>query len=105
MRVEVLFFDGCPSHERLRPRLRALLSDAGVEAEVLERRIESEQDAAAERFLGSPTVRIAGADIDPGAERRTDFGLKCRLYRTAAGLGGVPPEEWIMAAIERAKGG
>ena len=51
------------------------------------------------RFLGSPTVRIAGQDVEPDAEARTDFVLSCRLYRTEAGLGGQPEERWVRAAL------
>ena len=51
------------------------------------------------RFLGSPTVRIAGQDVEPGAAARTDFALSCRLYRTDAGLQGQPDERWVRAAL------
>jgi hypothetical protein len=44
--------------------------------------------AEEERFLGSPSVRVEGVDIEPGAGERTDFGLKCRLYRTSEGQSG-----------------
>ena len=33
--------------------------------------------------------------------RRIDFGLKCRLYRSDEGQSGVPPDEWIRAALRR----
>jgi hypothetical protein len=59
-------------------------------------------DAAAakrERFLGSPTLRIDGRDVEPGAERRTDFGLKCRLYRSDNGLAGFPQDDWVLDAL------
>ena len=97
MRVELLYFDGCPNHEALLPRLRRLVADDELEL----RRIETAEQAERERFLGSPTVRVNGEDIDPGADSRRDFGLKCRLYRTDKGLTGVPPEEWIRGALTR----
>ncbi len=104
MKVELLYFDGCPSYGRLLPRLRELVAaaDPGVEVEL--RRIETSSEAEAERFLGSPTVRVDGLDIDPGAARRRDFGIKCRLYETADGLGPLPPERLITAALDRAAG-
>jgi hypothetical protein len=34
VRVEVLYFDGCPSHEALLPRLRGLIAEAGVAVEI-----------------------------------------------------------------------
>jgi len=103
MNVELLYFDGCPSYEKLLPRLRSLLDDAGERDALTLRRVESENAAVAERFLGSPTVRINGRDVDPGAADRDDFGLKCRLYRTDAGLEHMPPDRWIRAALERAR--
>lgn len=99
MKVEVLFFDGCPSHERLLPRLTQLIDERGVDVDLVLRRVESLERAEAERFLGSPTVRVNGRDVEPGAEQRDDFGLKCRLYPTENGASGVPPEEWITLAL------
>jgi hypothetical protein len=97
--VELLYFDGCPSYEALLPHVRRLLDEAGVTGDVELRRIASAEAAERERFLGSPTLRIDGRDVDPAAERRTDFGLKCRLYATEDGLRGTPPDVWIRDAL------
>lgn len=102
MKVERLYFDGCPSYEELLPELRKLLAAEGIAAEVELRRLETIEDTEREGFLGSPTVRIDGADVEIGAAGREDFGLKCRLYRGPAGLGRVPPQEWIRAALRSA---
>ena len=40
-------------------------------------------------------------DVEPGADGRRDFGLKCRLYRTPSGLSPVPLDNWILDALER----
>ncbi len=105
MKVEVLYFEGCPSHEALLPRLRTVLAETGTASEVETRRIESPEAAEAERFLGSPTVRVDGADVEPGTERREDFGLKCRLFRTRERTSPVSPDKWIRSALERAAAG
>ncbi len=99
MRVEVLYFDGCPHYESLLPKLRELVAEQDPNLEIELRRVESIDDAERERFLGSPTVRIDGRDVDPGASDRHDFGLKCRLYRSDAGISGLPPDEWIRTAL------
>ena len=101
MTVELLYFDGCPSYEALLPRLRGLLKDLGVETAIELRRVETPEAAEAERFLGSPTVRIDGRDIEPGVNRRTDFGLKCRIYRGPVSASPLPPEKWIADALGR----
>ena len=100
MRIELLYFDGCQSYERFLPRLPELVTDAGLADDVELRRVESPEAAVAERFLGSPTVRVDGVDVEPGAEERSDFGLKCRLYSTSEGLRGTPPEEWVVQALD-----
>ncbi len=100
MRIELLYFDGCPNHEALLPRLRELLAQSGVPAEIDLRRIADEGAAQRDRFLGSPTVRVDGHDVEPDAELRTDYGIKCRLYRTASGLSGQPPQECLQAALD-----
>ena len=67
-----------------------LLAQAGVEVTVEQRRVESDVAAQSERFLGSPTLRVDGVDVDPGAARRTDYGLEVPLYPTDEGLRGAP---------------
>jgi hypothetical protein len=104
VRIEVLYFDGCPNHEALLSRLRELLAHTGVSTEIDLRRITDDEAAQREHFLGSPTVRVNGRDVEPDAERRTDFGLKCRLYRNATGLSCQPEEEWLRAALHRTAG-
>jgi hypothetical protein len=105
VRIELLYFDGCPSHKRLRPRLERLLRQAGVSEAIELRRVDSPEAAEAERFLGSPTLRVNGQDVEPGASERSDYGLKCRLYRSDGEVGGLPPDAWIEAALARAKRG
>jgi len=105
VRIELLYFEGCPSYEALLPRLRALLRREGVDEEVEPRLVETTEAADRERFLGSPTVRVDGIDIDPGAAERDDFGLNCRIYRSAEGASGVPPEHWITDAVGRGQAG
>jgi hypothetical protein len=97
--VELLYFDGCPGIDRVLPVVARLAETAG--ARVVQRRVETHQEAEAERFLGSPTVRVDGVDVEPGAERG-DYGLKCRLYQTAAGLTGTPEEDWVRNALQHA---
>jgi thioredoxin family protein len=103
MGVEVLCSDGCPNSEALVAHLRELLASNGAATDVEVRRVDDVETAEHERFLGSPTVRINGEDVDPGAAGRTDFGLTCRLYRTPDGVSGTPADAWVLAALERAR--
>ena len=103
MKVELLYFEGCPSYKELLPTLREILADEGIKHVVELRRVETPEEAEREHFLGSPTVRIDGEDVDPSAKERDDFGIECRLYRIDDGLVRTPPEGWIRSAIGRAR--
>ena len=102
MKIEILYFAGCPGYERVLPLLQAVLAETGVEGDVELQPVETLEDAERRRFLGSPTVRVDGEDVEPGAAERTDFGLKCRLYRSGASTSGQPGEDLIRAALDRA---
>ena len=97
MKLEVLYFDGCPSHGQLMPTLREL-ADAH-DAELVQSRVETTEHAHAARFLGSPSVRVNGRDVEPGTHTRFDYGIKCRLYRSPSGQSGLVPMEWIEQAL------
>jgi hypothetical protein len=101
-RVEILYFNGCPNHEPARALVERLASQLRLEPEI--RLVEvADPDAALElRFLGSPTVRVDGRDVEPGAEARRDFSLSCRIYRSERGVAEQPEERWIRKALSEA---
>ena len=82
-------------------RLSELLEGDGLPPRVHLRNIPDGPTAVHERFLGSPTVRVDGRDIEPGASQRTDYGLKCRLYATRGGIRTTPLDQWILDALSR----
>ena len=79
VRVDFLYWEGCPSHEEALERLRTVLREERVAAAIAVTRVETEEDARALRFPGSPTIRIDGQDIQP-PEHAADGRLTCRLY-------------------------
>lgn len=102
-RVELLYFDGCPNYERTREVVERIAAELGL-TPAFELVNVSDPDAAiTRRFLGSPTVRIDGRDVEPGAHERREFVLACRVYQTDKGTAGQPDEELIRAALERAR--
>jgi hypothetical protein len=101
--VELLYLDGCPNHEPLQARVRELLVANRVHATVEAVPVGTDEEARRRRFLGSPTLRVDGSDVEPGADQRTDFGIKCRLFVTSEGVTGVPADAWVRAALERGR--
>jgi alkanesulfonate monooxygenase SsuD/methylene tetrahydromethanopterin reductase-like flavin-dependent oxidoreductase (luciferase family) len=102
MPVELLFWAGCPSHPQALAQLREALAEAGGDPEaIVVREVHDEAQAAAERFIGSPTIRIDGRDVvDPGDEPP---GLNCRVYRLRDGrYSPTPDPEDLRAALRPA---
>ncbi len=97
MKIELLYFAGCPHHRPTRELIDATLSELGIDSEIEEIDVEDEAQAARLRFLGSPSIRVNGSDIEPGAESRTHYALSCRLY----GGSGIPPRELLLASLSR----
>lgn len=83
-RVELLWWSGCPSWERALARLRAEVADLGLDPSLIEaRQVETGEGAERERFVGSPTIRVEGRDVQPPGSQPA--GLSCRIYRLRDG--------------------
>ena len=97
-RVELLYWDGCPSHPQALADLRAAMAETGLDPDsVLVREVDTDQGARHERFVGSPTIRIDGADIDPPPEAEP-AGLTCRVYRLRDGRFSPVPDPAVLRA-------
>lgn len=96
--IEILFFAGCPNHEPTVELAREVLRELGLDAEIREIPVETAEQAEKYRFVGSPSVRVNGKDIERDAQQRTDFGLSCRMYEG----GGVPPKDLLVQALREA---
>jgi hypothetical protein len=102
-RVEILHFDGCPHYERTHELVERIAAELEMASSIELVNVSDPDAATAHRFLGSPTVRVDGRDVEPGADERREFGLACRMYETDEGTAGQPNEEWIRAALERVR--
>lgn len=84
MNVELLFWKGCPSYPKALADLRAAMADMGLDsAHIVVREVRTDAGAERERFVGSPTIRIDGLDIQPTDD--APFGLTCRVYHRRDG--------------------
>jgi len=102
MQVELLWFAGCPSYLRAQALLAQVLREEGVDAPIEMIQVHDDAEAIALKFLGSPTIRLNGRDpfAEPGQDQ---FAMQCRVYRTPAGLKGVPTLEMLRAAVRAQK--
>ena len=101
-RVELLWWDGCPSSDAAHELVRQAMAEAGLDPASL-RSIEIDTDELAQRegFAGSPTVRVDGHDIQPPAEPEPP-GLTCRVYHLRDGrVSPLPDPEDIKEALAK----
>lgn len=102
MHVTVLFYEECPSHEPALERLREVLDEEGIDAEVEVTEVESEEQAQELHFAGSPTILLNGRDIDPPPPD-APYALTCRAYRLEDGrISPLPSRSMIRKAISAA---
>jgi hypothetical protein len=99
LKIEFLFWDGCPSWPEARALLDTVLADRGVHADVEVREVTSDAEAEELRFPGSPTIRVDGRDVDPeGALGRAM--LACRIYHDPEGrVSPIPTRDQLEAAL------
>jgi hypothetical protein len=99
-RVEVLVTPDCPHRDAAIALAQRVCEQLGSHAEI--RVVQVPDQAAAEqaRFLGSPSIRVDGRDIEPGAERNVELVHGCRLYQGAYSLQALPEEDWLRQALD-----
>lgn len=101
MKIDVLYFEGCPNHKPTVRRVRDVLDRLEVKAVLNEVEVTQDDDPATLKFVGSPTVLIDGMDIDPVQRQGVAYGFGCRTF----GGEGVPPRQMIERAVQASSGG
>ena len=102
--VEVLITPDCPHRDAAIALTRRVCDQLGGHAEA--RVIEVPDQPAAERlrFPGSPTIRVDGRDIEPGAEWNVEVVYGCRLYQGPHSFHGLPEAALLRRALQDAQG-
>lgn len=99
MKVEVLYLEGCPNHVPTAALVREALTEERVQAEVQEIEVRTREQAETLGFLGSPSVRVNGLDIEVAARGSKSFGLGCRTYVVGGRRSGTPSGATVREAI------
>jgi hypothetical protein len=101
--VEVLAFPGCPNRDAAIALAERVCAELAGNAEIQVRDICDQQAAEQARSLGSPTIRVDGRDVEPGAEQCVEYLHTCRLYQGEHSLRGLPEEAWLRQALHAAQ--
>jgi hypothetical protein len=104
MRVELLWWEGCPSYPVALEELKAILGEEGLDPDSVQmREVETDEQAQRERFPGSPTIRIDGEDVVPPGDAAPS-SLTCRIYRLRDGRSSPTPDPVdVRDLVRRAK--
>ncbi|MGB7539509.1 MAG: hypothetical protein WBM17_13300 [Anaerolineales bacterium] len=88
MKIDLLYFHGCPSWQDALENLKAALAAEGLEADIHLVKLVNDEDATRLKFLGSPSFQVNGVDL--WQEERKRYYLCCRVYSTPQGMKGAP---------------
>ncbi len=100
-RIDFLYWEECPSHPEALKRLREVLAELGMDAPIRMTEVLTDEEAARQRFPGSPTIRVNGQDVDPAGASLMGTALTCRIYRLEDGrVSPVPSKEMIRRALK-----
>src|SRR5687767_3301890 len=77
MKIEILYFDSCPSYKDAIANVKAVLKEKNLQADFRLIKVEDQEKAEKVGFQGSPSIRINGKDVEGKDE---GFSFSCRLY-------------------------
>ena len=97
--VEILARKDCQCRGMARIVVERVIDELDVSADVKVVEITNQAQAKKRGFLGSPSVRVNGLDVEPGTNGSREVTLGDRVYRSERGLQGWPDSRWIRAAL------
>jgi hypothetical protein len=99
VKIDLLYFDGCPSWQAGLEKLRSALQALGLETSMELIQVMDNDDAARRKFLGPPSFCVNGVAL--WEEKRDTYSLSCRVYATPEGIKGSPTVSMLQEAIRR----
>jgi len=121
MKIEILYILDCPWCVKTKELVRKSLEELETKADIEEILIDSDEKARKYNFIGSPTIRINGKDIQENVTKgkcspceelsestkeTTEFVKQeckcgCRIYLYKGKQYPYPPKEMIKEAIKK----
>ncbi len=101
MKTELLYFDDCPSYTQALENLKRALQLERLPDEVEMIEVADPADAQTKRFIGSPSIRIDGIDVEGPDAESGGYAYGCRVYTGEDGTAGWPSVDRIRQALQR----
>ncbi|MDZ7728400.1 MAG: hypothetical protein U5Q44_09545 [Dehalococcoidia bacterium] len=110
MKIQVLYSRQTGRSEQAEEQLKQALEATSVDADVEYIEVDGMEDARDKRFLGTPSIRVAGVDVEYGEREPDEYQQGMRYYNSPEGWKPFPHARLIANAIleaaerEKAKG-
>jgi hypothetical protein len=103
MKIELYYFKDCPSFETAAANLKEALRAEGQPEDILMVEVTSEEEVQRRHFIGSPTIRIDGVDLEGPQAEAKGYAFGCRIYWDQGHTTGWPSVEQIRRALQAAR--
>jgi len=101
MNIEILYTPKLTNPEPIVELVNDVLFETSIIANVRQVEVNSEEEAVNVAFLGSPTIRVDGIDVEPNMTfGKSDFGLRSRTYVEDGQESAIPSREMIEETVE-----
>ena len=85
MKIHFLYSKSTGIQKDADENLKQALDATGMTAEVVYVEVTDSEDAKAKKFLGSPSIRVNGIDVEYGEREPDEYQAGTRYYNTPAG--------------------
>jgi hypothetical protein len=103
VKIEVFYVADCPNRQPTIEIVQEVLREQGLRPDIIQLEISDPAQAAALSFVGSPTVRVDGKDVEPSVNLFPPCGVSCRTYFVDGRFERTPRREWIRNAVLASK--
>ncbi|MCP5004334.1 MAG: hypothetical protein GY941_10410 [Planctomycetes bacterium] len=101
VQIDLLFVEGCSGYEAAMKLIEEIVHEKGISADINLIQVDNAKEAGRLQFVGSPTVRVGGMDVENDLMQTMSYGLKNRLYCRQGNTYSYPSKGRIESAILR----
>ncbi len=99
MKIEFLYSKSTGRSEKAEEALKMAIESTDPTIEVSYTEVYDSEDARAKRFLGSPSIRVDGIDVEYGDREPDEYQAGTRYYNTPEGWKPYPHARLIANTI------
>ena len=99
MKIEFLFSKSTGRGKEAEEALKQAMEATELKVDVVYTEVNDSEDAKTKKFLGSPSIRVDGIDIEYGDREPDEYQAGTRYYNTPAGWKPYPHAKLIANTI------